>query len=88
MRWRTYLGQDKDQSPTGWDIIFFEPMGKFPGLYGRKEVLDHWDGPGDKNEVRALMTFVGVRLRDDKLKKEDIGDFIKRVLRATRITEE
>lgn len=88
LRWRTYFGQDKDQSPTAWGIDFYEPMDNFPGLYERKEILDHWDGPGEKDEVQALMTFVGVRLRDGKLKKEDIGDFLKRVLRATRMIEE
>lgn len=91
-RWWTGLGHDKDQSPTGYWVQVYEPHPRLSGLFQGREVLNHWDGPVEGGVVDALMAIVCVRLGDNfpagnGLKKEHVGEFLLRVLKATRPTE-
>ena len=92
LRWMTYMGQDKDQSPTGYGVQVYEPHPKFPGLFNPSELLDHWDGPVEQSVIDALMAIVCARLADGAysvgLKKEHVAKFLLRIRKATRPTDE
>ena len=92
LRWVTYMGQDKDQSPTGWGVVLYEPHPNFPGLFHPSELLDHWDGPVEEGVIDALMVIVCARLADGAfsvgLKKEHVRKYLLRIRKATRPTDE
>lgn len=89
LRWEIHLGHDKDQSPTGYSVVLYEPHPDFPGMFRRRELLNHWDGPLDEDRVSLLMQIVclqfawGYPKGEQGLQKEHLGKFLRRVLDAT-----
>lgn len=94
LRWEIYLGHDKDQSPTGYSVVLYEPHLDFPGLFRRRELLNHWDGPLDEDRVSLAMQIVCLQFEwgypkgGQGLQKEHMGEFLRRVLNATYPTSD